>query len=193
MAFYLMLWMAFIPEPCPAQSSPTDLTPQTLDKALEGLKSRNTRRIPFQETRRIPSLKTPMEFKGYLDFLLPDTLIKTVEKPMPATYILSSSEIRMTDGSTGESQSLRPDAIPELAYIGSSLVSLLSGDKAALLARWHVNLGGTIHHWAMSLVPLNQDSSGLRLVRIEGHDGDLQKLYFEGLDGSISTLALGAP
>ena len=65
------------------------------------------------------------------------------------------------------------------------------GNKADLLSRWHVTLGGTQRQWEMNLLPIKQDESGLRRVRIEGREGNLKKLYIEALDGSISTLTLG--
>lgn len=176
-----------------AESKPSHLETQSLDQVLDGLKDRNTRRISYQESRWIPSLKAPMETRGILEFLPPDTLIKRVESPLPLTYLLSSTEIQLTDGTSGETHSLKVDAIPELAYIGSSLVSLLVGNKAALVARWHVTLGGTHRRWEMNLVPIEQEISGLRQVRIEGREGDLKELYIEGLDGSISKLTLGTP
>jgi hypothetical protein len=176
-----------------AQTPQSQLEAQTLDQALHKLKERKTRRLPYQESRWIPSLKAPMETRGILEFLPPDTLIKKVESPLPATYLLSSTEIKLTDGTTGEIHSLKPDAIPELAYIGSSLVSLLVGDKAALVSRWHVTVGGTHRLWEMTLLPIEQEGSGLRRVRIEGREGDLKKLSIEALDGSISNLTLGTP
>lgn len=189
------LWLALVLLTIDAQAwgriNSESVEPQTLEKTLQGLMESSSQRMSYQETRSLKSLNTPLISSGYLEFHPPDTLIKTVEKPLASTYLLSSQEIRVTDGNTGESHSLGPDAIPELAYVGSSLTSLLTGDKAQLLARWTVSLGGTNHHWQMSLIPLEKDVSGLRMVRIEGQEGHLKKLHIEALDGSISDLSLG--
>jgi|GEM_PF-2802109 Outer membrane lipoprotein carrier protein LolA-like len=190
-ALTLYLGLGLIATPSYAQIPPSHLAAQTLDQVLDGLRERSLSQIPYQESRSIPALKAPLETRGVLEFIPPETLIKRVESPVASTYLLSNTEIRLTDGATGETFSLKPDAIPELAYIGSSLVSLLMGNKADLLSRWHVTLGGTQRQWEMNLLPIKQDESGLRRVRIEGREGDLKKLYIEALDGSISTLTLG--
>jgi len=192
-AFFLLLgFVVLLPGLCRAQGSASRLEPQSMDRVLEVLKTQDTRRIPYQELRMIPALKAPIESKGLLEFIPPDTLIKSVEVPTPSTYRLSSTEIRVTDGATGEIRSLKPETIPELAYIGSSLTSLLNGDKAALLSRWRVTLGGTTHQWKLNLVPIDRDYSGLRLVTFEGHESDLKKIHIEALDGSSSHFTLGA-
>ena len=193
MTYCVLFGLVLMANTSMAETSQGRLEAQTLDQALYGLKERNTHRIPYQESRLIPSLKAPMQTRGVLEFLPPDTLIKRVEAPIPTTYLLSSTEIRLTDDTTGETRSLKPDAIPELAYIGSSLVSLLVGDKVALLSRWHVTLGGTTRLWEMYLIPVEKDLSGLRRVRIEGQEGDLKKLHIEAIDGSISNLTLETP
>ena len=67
------------------------------------------------------------------------------------------------------------------------------GDKATLLSRWQVIVGGTRRRWEMNLLPTEPRASGLRRIRIEGREGELQQLYIEANDGSISTLKLGLP
>ena len=195
LSFSRMLWLAVFLyhaiSPVRANRDPDPLVSQTLENTLQALLNQKSQRIPFLESRSIKSLKEPMKSRGYLEFFPPDTLIKTVESPSPVTYPLSSREIRLTDGGTGESHSLRPDDIPELAYLGSSLTHLLTGDKEGLLSRWHVTVGGTNRRWRMTLIPREKDASGLRIVEIAGKEGVLVKLHVEALDGSISDLSLG--
>jgi len=193
LVLWISLGLGLMANVCFAQPTHSPLESQTLDQALDNIKERKTRRIPYQESRLIPSLKTPIMTHGVLEFIPPETLIKKVEAPVPATYLLSKSEIRLTDEVTGETHSLKPDAIPELAYIGSSLMSLLMGDKATLLTRWQVTVGGTHRRWEMNLLPADQRASGLRRIRVEGREGLLQQIYIESNDGSISTLKLGLP
>ena len=191
--FWLLLGLALDPSVSLAQGSTSKVEPQSIDKVLDQLKTQKNRRIPFQEFRMIPALKAPIQSKGVLAFYPPDTLIKSVEIPVPSTYVLSSTEIKVTDGATGESRSLNPETIPELDYIGSSLRSLLNGDKAALLSRWHISLGGSNREWKLNLVPIDPAVSGLRRVEFQGQESDLKKIHIEALDGSSSQFILGNP
>ena len=188
-----LLGNVLITELCRAEPPHSTLEPQTIERLLEGLKAQGGRRIRYQELRMIPALKIPIQSMGILEFLPPDTLIKTVERPVPSTYVLSSSEIKVKNETTGEEHSLKPESIPELAYIRSGLTSLLSGDKATLLAQWRVALGGTNREWKLNLIPDNRERSGLRWVEFKGRNGLLKTIQIEALDGSKSTLSLGAP
>ena len=190
---WVLLGYVLSPALCRAESAHSKLEPQTIERLLEGLKAQGSRPIRYQELRMIPALKTPIQFMGFLEFLPPDTLIKTVERPVPSTYVLSSSEIKVKNETTGEEHSLKPESIPELAYIRSGLTSLLSGDKATLLAQWRVALGGTNREWKLNLIPDNRERSGLRWVEFKGRNGLLKTIQIEALDGSKSTLSLGAP
>lgn len=190
---WVFLGLAIMPNLICAQEVKSRFEPQSLEKILSVLKAGETRRIPYQELRVIPAMKAPMEFKGVLEFLPPETLIKSVELPFQSTYVLSNTELRITDGATGETHSLKPESIPELDYIGSSLLSLLNGDKASLLSRWRVTLGGTSRHWSLNLVPIDRELSGLRLVAFDGEGNQLKKIHVEALDGSSSHYTLSTP
>lgn len=190
---WMLIAVIMAPTLCRAEAPRAKLEPQTLDTLLEALKLQEPRRIPYLEFRIIPALKAPLQSKGFLEFIPPETLIKSVELPIPSTYVLSSTEIKVTDGSTGESHSLGPEAIPELSYIRSCLTGLLSADKAALLAHWRVSLGGTHQRWTLNFVPIDRDLSGLHLVTLEGQANVLKKIHIEALDGSTSNFILGTP
>lgn len=123
-----------------------------LDTLLQSLARPAPSSTPFVEAHFSPLLTRPLVVSGELEYLGPDALARTVEKPYH-----ERSEIRgdmVTVERQGEAaQRFSLQRVPEMRSLLASFAALLSGNVAALERQFQLDLHGDAHVWTIGLTP----------------------------------------
>ncbi len=164
-----------------------------LDMLLRGLARPAPSSTPFVEAHFSPLLTRPLVVSGKLEYLGPDALARTVEKPYS-----ERSEIRgdtVTVERQGEpAQRFSLQRVPEMRSLLASFAALLSGNVGALEQQFQLDLHGDAHLWTIGLTPRDPYvHQRIRSITVSGRDTEPHCLVtFEANDDITVTLLAGA-
>jgi outer membrane lipoprotein-sorting protein len=115
----------------------------------------------FTEEKHLALLAKPLENRGRIYFARPGYLLRRVEAPLPASVVVTPTEVRLSDGEGSKTIDLR--ARKDVRPFVQSLLWLLTGDYKSIThsyeARYQRARGdGT---WRLSLKPKGEPLSRL--------------------------------
>ena len=121
----------------------------------------------FIEKKFIAMLEEPVESSGELFYTAPDYLEKRTLKPKPESMILDHDTLVIERGR--QKHHLQLQDYPELAAFIDSIRGTLAGDRKALERNYRLSLEGTVEHWTLQLLPVDEKMQAVvKRIRIAG-------------------------
>lgn len=127
----------------------------------------------FQEEKRIALVAVPLKSEGTLYYQKPRALARHTQKPSKSSVLLMDNVVRFGDAKHSESVSL--DQQPAVRLLVDTFVSVLAGDKEALLKLATVTYEEPAKDsWRIRVVP--RDAKLLRIVKTMAFEGRAAEL-----------------
>lgn len=167
--------------PAEALGAPAAPSVEALMKDFSSLRGFEAR---FVEKKTMASiLAIPLVTEGRLYFSAPGRLLRVVEKPRPARVLVTPAEVLMRSG--GATQRIRLSDRPEVRSLVSSLLSLFTGNLAALKTTYTVDYEVLAdERWRLELVPRSPRLSALiEGMRFEGRGRSVDRIIVEDASG----------
>ena len=160
---------------------------------VEGVKARLSEapllRGTFEQQKSVKGFKRPLESSGVFLMVKDRGVLWDTRKPFASTLTITPRSLRAEQGPGGASYQLETSREPALAAMNALLLSLVSGDVAALSKSFRIE--GTLiddKAWALTLTPLEPGLSRLfRTVRLEG-DRHVRLVRLEEVSGDASVI-----
>lgn len=159
---------------------------------VAGLAQTPPTRTAFAEARFSPLLDQPLVSKGELAWLGGEHLRREVSSPFVETSEITGNEVAMTRPPHG-TRHFSLDRAPALKGLLDSLVAVLSGDAAALKARFEARVDGAADSaWTLTLRPRDEAARRrLSLIRLDGHAESLRCMEISEARGAVTVDLLG--
>lgn len=123
--------------------------------------------VRFREERHNPMLNDPLVLTGFLEYLGPGRVNKTVESPFQESYQIDQDEIRVEREGKERTLSLRNNQMMKTLLGG--IEAVLAGDAERLDAIFSHQLTGNPGSWVLELTPRSSRvARHLAGLRIEG-------------------------
>ena len=169
----------------PASGAPAS-APADVEAFMRGFRSLKGFEAKFVETKTMSLLAIPLVTEGRLFFAPPGRLLRQVDKPQPARVLVTPKEVTMR--AAGQTQRLDLAARPEVRSLVSSLLSLMSGDLAALRATYEVAYTTGSDGWRLDLAPRSKRVAALvKGMRFEGAGQVVKRITIEEASGDRAT------
>lgn len=163
-----------------------------LDGLMSLLAKRKHGEVTFIEKDYLGVLDRPLTSSGVLVYDAPDRLEKKTLHPREETIVLDHGVMTVQRGR--RTYHLDLSSYPQVAPYVDAVRATMAGDRAALERVFEVNFEGTLQHWDLTLVPLDEQiARGVRSIRIEGAEADLRSVEIEKPNGDRSVMTIGAP
>jgi hypothetical protein len=163
-----------------------------LDDLMRLLAERKHGEVTYVEKDYLAVLERPLMSSGVLIYDAPDHLEKRTLKPRAESVVLDHGVITMQRGRRTYHVDL--SSYPQVAPYVDAIRATMAGDLAALDRVFRVTFQGTLAHWDLGLVPLDgKIARGVRRIRIEGAEADVQSVEIDKPNGDRSLMTLGAP
>lgn len=163
-----------------------------LDGLMSLLAKRKHGEVTFIEKDYLGVLDRPLTSSGVLVYDAPDRLEKKTLHPREETIVLDHGVMTVQRGR--RTYHLDLSSYPQMAPYVDAVRATMAGDRAALERVFEVNFEGTLQHWDLTLVPLDEQiARGVRSIRIEGAEADLRSVEIEKPNGDRSVMTIGAP
>ena len=166
-----------------------------IDQLMRGLAQIRSDHSSFVEKKFIAMLDKPVESSGELFYAAPDHLEKRTIKPKAESMILDHGTLVIERGR--QIHRLQSQDYPELAAFIDSIGGTLAGDRKALERNYRLSLEGTVEHWTLQLLPLNEKmQSVVKRIRIAGARDAVRSIEITQADGDSSLMLierLGTP
>lgn len=131
--------------------------------------------VDFSEEKHASFLEEPIISSGHLEFSAPDKLYKFITKPDKITQKVEGNILEIND--SNEVHSIDLNEHPEFAAILRSIISLLSGDLAALKKDFKLEFNTTPANWILLLKPHDSYVSGyIDSIKMFGEKNKLSKI-----------------
>ena len=170
----------------PAISHAADWDIEQLMHSLAQTRSGHAR---FVETKSIAMLDRPMESSGELFYSAPDHLEKRTLKPKPELMTVDGDTLLIERGR--QKHRLQLQAYPELAAFIDSIRGTLAGDRQALERNYRLSLDGTVEHWTLQLLPLDENMQAVvKRIRIAGVRDAVRSIEITQADGDSSLMLI---
>ena len=180
----LLLWLL-----C-AQRTPA-AADDPLDGILAALSQHTHGAVNFSEETYSRLLARPLHSEGVLRFEAPDRLEKQTLKPTAEDLIVEGDVVTIVRGA--HRSSLRLSQYPKLSPLLEGIRATLSGNRAALEERFHVELTGTAASWQLLLTPLaGAADPGFARIVVHGRDDALENVTLEQLNRDRTVITLTA-
>ncbi len=164
-----------------------------LDTILKSLARPAPSSTPFVEAHFSPMLTRPLVVSGELEYLGPDALARTVEKPYHEHSVIRGDTVTVErEGEPAQSFSLQ--RVPEMRSLLASFAALLSGNVAALERQFQLDLHGDVQLWTIGLTPRDPEvHQRIRSITVSGRGSQPRCLTtFEANDDTTLMLLAGA-
>ena len=166
-----------------------------IDQLMRGLAQIRSDHSSFVEKKFIAMLDKPVESSGELFYAAPDHLEKRTLKPKPESMILDHGTLVIERGR--QIHRLQSQDYPELAAFIDSIGGTLAGDRKALERNYRLSLEGTVEHWTLQLLPLDEKIQAVvKRIRIAGARDAVRSIEITQADGDSSLMLierLGTP
>lgn len=163
-----------------------------LDDLLRLLAQRKHGEVSYVEKDYLGVLDRPLMSSGVLVYEAPDHLEKNTLKPRKESVVLDHGVVTMQRGR--RTYHLDLSSYPQVAPYVDAIRATMAGDRAALERVFKVSFEGSLKHWSLGLVPLDRKiARGVRRIRIEGVEGDIQSVEIDEPNGDRSVMSMGAP
>ena len=122
-------------------------------------------------------------------YTAPDHLEKRTIKPKPESMILDRGSLVITRGR--QKLDLQLQDYPELAAFIDSIRGTLAGDRKALERAYRLTLDGTVEHWTLQLLPVDEKILAVvKRIRIAGVRDELRRIEITQADGDSSLMII---
>lgn len=163
-----------------------------LDQLMTLLAKRKHGEVTYVEKDTLALLERPLISSGVLIYDAPDHLEKRALKPKEESVVLDHGVVTVQRGH--RTYHLDLSSYPQVAPYVDAVRATMAGDRAALERVFKVSFEGNLQHWDLGLVPLDRKiARGVRRIRIEGTEGDVQSVEIDKPNGDRSVMTMGAP
>ena len=166
-----------------------------IDQLMRNLAQIRSDRASFVEKKFIAILDKPVASSGDLFYTAPAYLEKRTIKPKPESMILDHGTLVIERGR--QIHRLQSQDYPELAAFIDSIRGTLAGDRKALERSYRLSLDGTVEHWTLQLLPVDEKvQAAVKLIRIAGVRDAVRSIEITQADGDSSLMLierLGTP
>ncbi len=178
-------WAAAIAAAAPSPQS-------DLDRLMQLLARRKHGEVTYSEKDYLSVLEGPVRSSGVLVYDAPDHLEKRALAPRVESIVLDHGVVTVQRGH--RTYHLDLSSHPQVAPYVDAIRSTMAGDRAALERVFKVSFAGSLAHWELGLVPLDEKiARGVRAIRIEGARDDVQSVEIDKPNGDRSVMTLGPP
>lgn len=163
-----------------------------LGRLMQLLAQRKHGEVTYVEKDYFSVLERPLSSSGILIYDAPDHLEKRMLRPREESVVLDHGEVTMQRGH--RTYHIDLSSYPQLAPYVDAIRATMAGDRAALERVFKVSFEGDLKHWRLGLVPLDgKVARGVRSIRIEGAEGDVQSVEIDKPNGDRSLMTMAAP
>lgn len=160
-----------------------------IDQLMRGLAQIHSDHASFVEKKFIAMLDKPVESSGELFYTAPDHLEKRTIKPKPESMILDHGTLVIERGR--QKHGLQSQDYPELAAFIDSIRGTLAGDRKALERNYRLSLDGTIEHWTLQLLPVDEKMQAVvKRIRVAGVRDTVRSIEITQADGDSSLMLI---
>jgi hypothetical protein len=160
-----------------------------IDQLMRGLAQIRSDHSSFVEKKFIAMLDKPVESSGELFYTAPDHLEKRTLKPKPESIILDHGTLVIERGR--QIHRLQSQDYPELAAFIDSIRGTLAGDRKALERNYRLSLDGTVEHWTLQLLPMDERiQAAVKRIRIAGVRDAVRSIEITQADGDSSLMLI---
>ena len=160
-----------------------------IDQLMRGLAQIRSDHSSFAEKKFIAILDKPVESSGELFYTAPDHLEKRTLKPKPESMILDHGTLVIERGR--QIHRLQSQDYPELAAFIDSIRGTLAGDRKALERNYRLSLDGTVEHWTLQLLPMDERiQAAVKRIRIAGVRDAVRSIEITQADGDSSLMLI---
>jgi Outer membrane lipoprotein carrier protein LolA-like len=160
-----------------------------IDQLMRSLAQTQSSHASFVEKKSIAMLDKPVESSGELFYTAPDHLEKRTIKPKPESMILDHGTLVIERGR--QIHRLQSQDYPELAAFIDSIRGTLAGDRKALERNYRLSLDGTVEHWTLQLLPVDEKMQAVvKRIRIAGVRDAVRSIEITQADGDSSLMLI---
>ena len=129
----------------------------------------------FTEEKRTSFLRKPIISSGYLQFIAPNKLYKIIQQPENVSQKITGNELEIKERNKTHTIDLTEH--PEFSVILRSIMSLLSGDHAALKKDFKMAFNKVKSLWTLKLIPHDSYiASYVDSIEMSGNKDKLTKI-----------------
>jgi len=181
---HLLLVLALMLAPVISYAADWDI-----DQLMRSLAQIRSDHAGFVEKKFIAILDQPVESSGELFYTAPDYLEKRTIRPKPESMILDHGTLVIERGR--QKHDLQLQDYPELAAFIDSIRGTLAGDRKALERNYRLTLDGTVEHWTLKLLPLDEKMQAVvKRIRIAGVRDAMRSIEITQSDGDSSLMLI---
>ena len=160
-----------------------------IDQLMRSLAQTRSSHARFVEKKTIAMLDQPVESSGELFYSAPDHLEKRTLKPKAESMTVDGGTLIIERGR--QKHRLQLQDSPELAAFIDSIRATLAGDRKALERSYRLRLDGSVEHWTLELVPLDEKMQAVvKRIRIVGVLDTLRSIETTQADGDSSLMLI---
>jgi outer membrane lipoprotein-sorting protein len=160
-----------------------------IDQLMRGLAQTHSDHARFVEKKYIAMLDKPVESSGELFYSAPDHLEKRTIKPKPESMTVDAGTLVIERGR--QIHRLQLQDYPELAAFIDSIRGTLAGDRTALERNYRLSLDGTVEHWTLELLPVDEKMQAVvKRIRISGMRYAVRSVEITQADGDSSLMRI---
>lgn len=148
-------------------------------------------KVRYIQERKLHFLKKRIRSKGEFYFKKPNTIIRYVTSPKPATFIVVNETLTVI--SKQVKRQLYIDHYPNLWVLVTTFRSLLKGNADFFRYYYDVTLHGQASDWQLKLVPRRYLTKKVRFLMVKGKQSNIQTMavYFKNGDTIKQDLSKG--
>lgn len=158
-----------------------------LESLMQLMASVQHRIVHYKEEKQMELLEIPLSSEGTLEYIAPNTLVRSVHRPSRVRYVINSRQVIIEKGE--KSRTLNLDDLPLVRAFVESFRAMLAGDLTSLQAYYDIMFSGDRNQWQITLYPtdkslaayveklqLSGTGDSIRLYIIEDSNGDLTRM-----------------
>jgi hypothetical protein len=162
-----------------------------LAKLMASLAAVPERHATFREERHLAALTVPLYSRGTLFYRRPGYIEKVTDWPQPERLVVNGRWLTLTEGHTPP-RVIDLRSQPELGTLIDALRAPLTGNLAALQARFTIQAAGTLASWALVLVPRDARAQHLlRWVQLTGQGATVTGVQLQQANGDEQVMQIG--
>ncbi len=136
----------------------------------------------FEESKELALLAAPLDSSGVIYFAPPGRFARFTLRPGFTALIVDDEEIRMREGSDGETADLSGNPIARVFV--DNIVVLWSGDREKLERHYTAAWSGTLAAWELRLTPRHEPlSRAIEAITLRGDSVAVHEMHVTEKDG----------
>ena len=180
------LWLTIAISPTPSRAAPEP----GIDAAalVAGMKREAPARTRYTEVRFSGLLDRPLILRGELEYLGPERLAKTVDKPYRERTTVENGQASVQRGDK-PARAFSLSQAPELEGFLRGFAALLGGDAASLQRDFELVASGTREAWRLRLTPRDARlAKRISAIEVDGAGSDARCFHTREGDGDVNVL-----